>query len=175
MAAASTSSNGAGPSTIIRRRSYSLPPLQICSHAPQNEHDFFFHIDDEYDSDNFGDVTALEPAKIQLASKISSEYADAKVLPPAILAQQQAAAGPARPGAPNAAAGAAARPIKRREMRHSSLVDRPAGWRSASVAGVVGPVGPSSSSQALTIRSTGVSAGAAGQLHLHRHHRNALR
>lgn len=120
-----------------------------------------FHIDDEYDFDNFGDTSSLEPTKIHLASKISSEYADAKVLPPAILAQQQAAAGPVRPGAPNAAA--AGRPARGRadETQLSRLIDQLDGGPGPSAsAGGVGPPAPSSSSQALTIRPNGSSASA---------------
>ncbi|SPO32118.1 related to PRP46 - member of the spliceosome [Ustilago trichophora] len=156
MAAASTSESRAGPSTSTSADQHTLPPLSDLFARSSKRARLLFHIDDEYDFDNFGDVSALEPAKIHLASKISSEYADAKVLPPAILAQQQAAAGPARPGAPNAAA-AAGRPAKRRgeETQLSRLVDQLDGG-STSTTGTVGPAAPSSS-QALTIRSRGPS------------------
>lgn len=158
MAATSASTNGSGPSRSSTTDQHSLPPLSDLFARSSKRARLLFQIDDEYDFDNFGDVSALEPARIHLASKISSEYADAKVLPPAILAQQAAAAGPVRPGAPNAAA-ASARSAKRRgdETPLSRLIDQLDGGAS-SATGVVGPVGPSSSSQALTIRSNGTSA-----------------
>lgn len=161
MAAASASTNQAGPSTSSTDDHPSLPPLSDLFARSSKRARLLFHIDDEYDFDNFGDTSALEPTKIHLASKISSEYADAKVLPPAILAQQQAAAGPVRPGAPNAAA--AGRPARGRgdETQLSRLIDQLDGGPGPSAsAGGVGPPVPSSSSQALTIRPNGSSASA---------------
>lgn len=162
MVAASTSANHAGPSTSSAAEQPSLPPLSDLFARSSKRVRLLFQIDDEYDFDNFGDASALEPAKIHLSSKISSEYADAKVLPPAILAQQASAIGPARPGVPNAA-GAVARPAKRRgdETNLSRLLDQLDGGSSSST-GVAGPVGPSSSSQALTIRSSNGTSAAAG-------------
>lgn len=161
MAVVSTSANQAGPSTSPATEQPSLPPLSDLFARSSKRARLLFHIDDDYDFDKFGEASALEPAKVHLSSKISSEYADAKILPPAILAQQAAAAGPARPGAPNAA-GAAARAAKRRgdETYLSRLIDQLDGGSAAST-GVVGPVGPSSSSQALTIRSTNGTSSAA--------------
>ncbi|CBQ70926.1 related to PRP46-member of the spliceosome [Sporisorium reilianum SRZ2] len=163
MAAASTphSQAVAGPSgSSSSAEQHSLPPLSDLFARSSKRARLLFHIDDEYDFDNFGDATAFEPAKTHLASKISSEYADAKILPAAILAQQQAAAGPMRPGAPNAAAtgATAARASKRRgdETHLSRLIDQLDGSAAPS-SGAVGPAAPSSSSQALTIRSNGAS------------------
>lgn len=50
--------------------------------------------------------------KVRLASKIESEYRNAKTLPAALLAQQKGGAGPARPAGPQAA-GAAAGPQRK--------------------------------------------------------------
>ncbi|GAC98878.1 hypothetical protein PHSY_006473 [Pseudozyma hubeiensis SY62] len=165
MAATSSSSASpvAGPSQpSVGAQQVGLPPLSDLFARSSKRARLLFHIDDEYDSDNFGDISALEPAKIHLASKISSEYADAKVLPAAILAQQQAAAGPMRPGATNASSAAAVRASKRRgdETHLSRLIDQMDGGAS-SLTTSVGPSAPSSSSQALTIRSNGHSTGAA--------------
>ncbi|SNX83668.1 related to PRP46 - member of the spliceosome [Melanopsichium pennsylvanicum] len=156
MAAASTSTGRASPSASISTEYHTLPPLSDLFARSSKRARLLFHIDDEYDFGYFGDISALEPSKVHLASKISSEYADAKVLPSALLAQQQAAAGLPRPGAPNAAS--AGRPAKRRgdETQLSRLIDLLDGG-SASVSGPVGPAA-ASSSQALSIRSNGTSA-----------------
>ncbi|KAJ9478638.1 Pre-mRNA-splicing factor PRP46 [Pseudozyma hubeiensis] len=165
MAAASSSSASpiAGPSQpSATSEQVDLPPLSDLFARSSKRARLLFHIDDEYDFDNFGDISALEPARLHLASKISSEYADAKVLPAAILAQQQAAAGPMRPGATNASSAAAGRAGKRRgdETHLSRLIDQMEGGASSSTTSV-GPIAPSSSSQALTTRSNGTSTGTA--------------
>ncbi|KAF6767420.1 WD40 repeat [Kalmanozyma brasiliensis GHG001] len=165
MAVASTSANHAGPSTSASMAEQpSLPPLSDLLARSSKRAKLLFQIDDEYDFDNFGDINALEPTKAHLSSKISSEYSDAKVLPAAILAQQQVAAGPVRPGASGAAAASAtaSRPSKRRgdETHLSRLIDQLDG-SSPVPAGAVGPVAPPSTSQALTIRSNGAPGAAA--------------
>ena len=162
MASASTSASlaaGPGPSHASAQE-HSLPPLSDLLARSSKRARLLFHIDDDYDFDNFGDTSAFEPARAHLSCKINSEYVDAKVLPSAILAQQQAAAGPMRPGA--AAATVASRSSKRRgdESHLSRLIDQIDGG-AASSSTSVGPAAPFPSSQALTVRSNSNLASAA--------------
>ncbi|PWZ01691.1 WD40 repeat-like protein [Testicularia cyperi] len=131
-----------------------LPPLSDLFSRSSKRARLLFRIDDDYDFDNFGDPTAWEPTKAHLASKIGSEYADSKQLPAAILAQQQVAAGPSRPGAPAPNGAASAKPKRRTNDSHlGNLIDEIDGTAAAAISASTELVGPAAPSQALTVRS----------------------
>ncbi|TNY24304.1 WD40-repeat-containing domain protein [Rhodotorula diobovata] len=81
----------------------SLPPIDsLVQRSAKRAHSLFaaeqaFAVTDDAQS---------RSTKIRLASKIDSEYRNAKVLPAALVAQQKGGAGPARPGPAPAAAAA---------------------------------------------------------------------
>ncbi|PWN48970.1 WD40 repeat-like protein [Violaceomyces palustris] len=107
------------------------------------------------------DPSTSEPIKSHLRSKISSEYADARTLPPAILAQQ-AGPGPAKPSTSNSNPSSQHSRKRPHDSLLSGLIDEIDGTKKAangsSTTTTTTTTTPSHSSTALTLRQPAPSS-----------------